>query len=109
MQSVKRILVAMICLLFTGYGQDYAQAGYGETRGELLYTTYCIACHDTKIHWREQRLAKDWRSLKVEVARWQHNMGLGWSESEIIDVARYLNTVYYHFPVIEKKEMTGPD
>ena len=109
MLHVKKILIAMICLLLTGYSQIYAQAGYGETRGELLYSTYCIACHNTKIHWREKKLATDWRTLKAEVARWQRNMGLGWNENEIVDVAGYLNTVYYHFPVTEQRELTGQD
>lgn len=34
-------------------------------RGELLYNTHCVACHSTKMHWRDQRLATDWKSLTV--------------------------------------------
>ena len=42
-----------------------------QNRGELLYTTHCIACHSTQMHWRDQKLVTDWPSLKAQVRRWQ--------------------------------------
>jgi len=66
-------------------------------RGELLYATHCIACHDTQVHWREQKLVTDWASLKLQVRRWAGNAGLGWTDEEIVDVARYINAAYYRF------------
>ena len=81
----------------------YAQPEHGTSRGELLYATHCSACHTEKIHWREQKLATDWNSLKVQVHRWQASIGLGWSEEEITDVAYYLNAVHYGFSVTDKK------
>ncbi|HJV53862.1 MAG TPA: cytochrome C [Noviherbaspirillum sp.] len=78
-------------------------AGYGAevpapSRGELLYNTHCIACHTTHVHWRDQRLASDWPSLTHQVQRWQSNTHLGWNEQDVVAVATYLNTLYYHFP-----------
>jgi mono/diheme cytochrome c family protein len=75
------------------------QAGAQPTRGELLYSTHCIACHTTQVHWRDQRLAKDWASLTQQVGRWAKNAGLSWSREEIVDVSRYLNALFYHFEV----------
>jgi mono/diheme cytochrome c family protein len=49
------------------------------SRGELLYTTHCIACHTTQLHWRDRRLVTDFASLVAQVGRWQKNTGLGWS------------------------------
>jgi hypothetical protein len=69
-----------------------------ETRGELLYTTHCIACHTERMHWREQRLATDWSSLKALVRRWQGVAQLGWSDDDIVEVARHLNERFYKFP-----------
>jgi mono/diheme cytochrome c family protein len=66
--------------------------------GALLYQTHCIGCHDKQIHWRDNRLAKDWRSLAAQVRRWQTNTGLQWTEQEIDDVVRYLNQTIYKFP-----------
>ena len=68
------------------------------SRGELLYTTHCVSCHTAQIHWRDKRLAKDWTSLKAQVRRWQSNVGLNWNDDDIVEVARRLNALYYHYP-----------
>ena len=67
-------------------------------RGELLYSTHCIACHDTQVHWRDKKLVTDWRSLQAEVRRWQEISGLGWSDDDVTAVTRYLNTLHYRYP-----------
>jgi len=87
----------------------YASPGQSQTRGEVLYSTHCITCHTTIIHWREKTLSTDWHSLKFQVWRWQSNIELGWSEDEIIDVSRYLNEVYYHFSATDKQTLTESD
>lgn len=93
-----------LCLLCAVHTSAQAQMKEGETRGELLYSTHCNACHTSKVHWREKKLVTDQRSLKAQVRRWQANAELGWSEEEISDVSRYLNTGYYHFPANGKKD-----
>lgn len=75
-----------------------AQSGPPPSRGELLYTTHCVACHTTQVHWRDQKLATDWERLKDQVRRWQGTAALQWSEAEIVEVARYLNDTIYHHP-----------
>ncbi len=64
-------------------------------RGELLYETHCIACHDREVHWRDGRLVSDWRSLRAEVRRWQAMASLGWTDDEIDEVARFLQLHHY--------------
>ena len=66
--------------------------------GALLYQTHCIACHDKQVHWRDARLATDWKSLAAQVRRWRTNTGLQWSEQEVDEVVRYLNETIYKFP-----------
>ena len=68
------------------------------TRGELLYSTHCIECHTTQIHWRANRVAIDWETLKFQVRRWQGVLNLGWTEADADDVAHYLNDTFYRFP-----------
>ena len=68
------------------------------TRGELLYTTHCVTCHTTAMHWRANRQATDWGSLSAQVRRWQGNAGLQWSDADITEVARHLNNTIYLFP-----------
>jgi hypothetical protein len=65
--------------------------------GEQPYSTHCVYCHTSQVHWRDKRVAKDWASLITQVRRWQSNAGLGWTEDEILEVAQYLNHRYYHF------------
>ncbi|OGS97209.1 MAG: hypothetical protein A3K04_00480 [Gallionellales bacterium RBG_16_56_9] len=100
-------LVLAMFLLWSLHAPAHAQAKHSETRGELLYSTHCSACHSDQIHWREKKLATDWSSLIVEVRRWQANIGLVWNEAEIEDTARYLNILYYHFPIIDTKGSMG--
>jgi mono/diheme cytochrome c family protein len=68
------------------------------SRGRLLYETHCIACHTTQMHWRDNKLARDWAGLKAWVGRWQADLGLGWNEQDVVDVARHLNELYYRHP-----------
>jgi len=75
-----------------------AQPKRDTPRGELLYSTHCIACHNAKIHWRNKKIAKDWTGLKAQVRRWQGIQGLVWRDNDVAEVARYLNARYYHYP-----------
>jgi mono/diheme cytochrome c family protein len=75
-----------------------AQPNSKVSSGELLYSTYCIACHTAQIHWRDKKLARDWISLKAEVRRWQGIEALKWSDDDIAEVARHLNALYYRYP-----------
>ena len=69
-----------------------------QSKGELLYSTHCIACHGDQMHWRDKKLANDWISLKGQVQRWQGVAMLRWSDEDIVSVAQYLNERYYRFP-----------
>jgi mono/diheme cytochrome c family protein len=71
--------------------------GPGVSRGALLYATHCVACHNTQVHWRDAKVARDWAGLKAEVRRWQAADRLGWNEEDIGEVARHLNALYYRY------------
>jgi mono/diheme cytochrome c family protein len=73
------------------------------SRGELLYTTHCIACHTAQVHWRDARRATDWSSLRGQVQRWQAVAQLGWSEADVTEVARYPNETIYRFAMPERR------
>jgi len=68
-----------------------------QSRGELLYTTHCIACHTTQVHWRDQRRATDRDSLREQVRLWQKRSSQSWSEEDIDEVTRYLDESIYRF------------
>ena len=75
-----------------------APSAQAQSRGELLYQTHCIACHSTQMHWRDQKAATDWISLKKLVQGWQARAMLQWSEEDILEVTRHLNDKTYHYP-----------
>jgi len=75
-----------------------APSAQAQSRGELLYQTHCIACHSTQLHWRDQKAATDWISLKKLVQSWQARAMLQWSEEDILEVTRHLNDKIYHYP-----------
>lgn len=74
-----------------------AQDAGQPTRGRLLYETHCIACHNSQVHWRDQRLARDWPGLVEQVRNWQARANLFWGESDIVEVARHLNDTIYRY------------
>jgi hypothetical protein len=74
-----------------------ASSACAQSRGELLYSTHCIACHTSQMHWREQRAATDWASLNTQVRRWQGTASLAWSDEDIQEVVAYLNDRIYRF------------
>lgn len=86
-----------------------AVSAQAESRGELLYSAHCIACHTSQMHWRDKKAATDWPRLKAEVRRWQGAAVLNWSEGDIDEVARYLNDSIYRFaPTAEPLASMSP-
>ncbi len=95
---LRSISVALIVLILCPVEAD-AQPMRAPSRGELLYSTHCIACHNEQVHWRDKKVARDWPSLEAEVRRWQKFSHLDWGGDDIAAVTRYLNALYYHYPV----------
>lgn len=88
--------VLVLCSLLLLAPPAHAQ-GAEPSRGRLLYETHCIACHNSQMHWRDQRLARDWAGLLAQVRGWQARAELGWSDGDITEVARHLNDTIYRF------------
>ena len=89
-------MLAALCGLLIALAP--AAQAQSPSRGELLYTTHCGACHTTQMHWRENKLATSWETLKTQVRRWQGAARLEWGEAEVEEVARYLNETIYRYP-----------
>ena len=94
MRLLPHLLVASAALLAAA--GSHAQGS--PSRGQLLYTTHCLECHTSQVHWRDRRQARDWDSLKAWVRHWQGDGRLQWSEDDVDAVARHLNETVYRFP-----------
>jgi len=66
-----------------------------QPRGEMLYSNHCLGCHESVVHVREKRSARNLDALRKAVTRWSQELDLKWSSREIEDVVLYLNLRYY--------------
>ena len=67
-------------------------------RAQTLHDTYCQMCHTTQVYTRTDRIANDYKGLREQVKRWQENVSLKWSETDIDLVSGYLAQRYYKMP-----------
>lgn len=93
-----QVCFALIALAFLSAGLAAEQPQTDTTRGKLLYGLHCVACHNEQVHWLANKKATDWPSLIAQVKLWQSISNLKWSEKDVDNVARYLNSLYYHYP-----------
>lgn len=100
-KSGRRIFASVVMASFCALA--HSQTAPAQTRGELLYSTHCVSCHTTQMHWRNDKQAFDWDSLRLQVRRWQTNTGLTWTEADITEVSRYLNDTIYNYPQVNNR------
>lgn len=67
-------------------------------RGQALYETRCIECHDVSVHGRTNRVARNYDEVRSWVVRWNKTLGVLWDPEDIEDVSAYLNSRYYRYP-----------
>jgi len=110
-------LMAMLIALPTGVlaenDRDAAATSADLIHGRALYQSACDTCHSQNIHWRDKKRATSWATLVNEVTRWQRNAGQRWEQTDINDVAAYLNDRFYHLPCpnnacVEKEASAQP-
>ena len=91
---------ALLALATAAAGAALAQTGEASAaRGALLYENHCGACQSEKMHWRAQRRARDWDTLRDQVRQWQAAAHLEWTPEDIEAVTRHLNDSIYHYPL----------
>lgn len=92
-----RLLSIMLLLALPGLVSADEYNDPPMSRGEMLYRNHCIECHNQQIHWRDGRIAADMNGLRKQVNRWQDAIGMQWTNEEINEVSRYLNSTYYFY------------
>lgn len=99
-RASRAILFGWVCPIGAAFAGLAAQAQPAPvpSRGELLYANHCVACHTEQMHWRMNKQARDWDTLRAQVQRWQGMARLGWSDADIDEVTRHLNDTIYQFP-----------
>ncbi|HXD40101.1 MAG TPA: cytochrome C [Ramlibacter sp.] len=101
LDRLSRLLLAVVAAAAcSAQAQPAPRAAAAPTRGQLLYDTHCIECHNVQMHWRAASQATDWNSLLAQVQRWQATAKLDWSDDDIAEVTRHLNDTIYKFPQV---------
>jgi len=65
--------------------------------GKEIYSAHCGGCHDTKIHTRPNRIVHTYEDIVNRVKFCDTATKSHMSETEILDVAEYLNDNFYKF------------
>jgi len=71
------------------------------SRGKMLYSNHCHACHESNIHIRAQRKVKKKSDIGYWVNRWSTHLKLNWKQADRQQVIDYLNQTYYKFSTID--------
>ena len=79
------------------FGLAVSVSASAQTPAQTTHDTYCIMCHGTEVYTRKSRIANDYDSLWVQVDRWQSNVSLNWTSTQIDMMATWLATRYYGF------------
>lgn len=72
--------------------------------GKKLYQAGCHGCHDTRVHTRPNRIIHTYKDLVNRVRFCDTQAKAGFSDSDINDVAEYLNNEFYHFLKVKDNE-----
>lgn len=66
-------------------------------QGRNLYEEHCVACHDSTVYTRKDRIVHSFSELKERIRQCELSNELAWFDEEVEDVATYLNNNFYHF------------
>jgi cytochrome c5 len=98
MKSAKfLILTASLSLSILNVAAARADDTASIENGKKLYAAHCTSCHDTKIHTRPNRIIHTYGDLVNRVKFCDAQSQAGFTDSQINDVAEYLNSTFYKF------------
>jgi len=84
------ILVAVFLTATASFAADVEH-------GKKLYSERCGGCHDTKVHTRPNRIVHTYEDLVNRIRFCDTAAKANFSESDIFNVADYLNDTFYKF------------
>lgn len=89
------LFVALLGLLMP---TDHAAALPGDiAHGKRLHEANCMACHDTNVYTRNDRVVRSLDALKEQLVNCSHMARAEFSKSDTQDLLKYLNDDFYQF------------
>lgn len=74
----------------------------GDSRGRMLYENHCTSCHESTVHIRAKRKARNFKEVGDWVNQRADWLNLGWTNAEKLDVLQYVNEKYYRYNTNDK-------
>ena len=85
-------ILTILCLL------PLTSAAFADLdNGKKLLDEQCMKCHDDSVYTRANRFITNKAALRKQVDRCHLNTGAQWFDTDVDDVANYLNETYYKF------------
>ena len=101
---MKKTLVLLFSLAALNANANALFAKADAAAGKVLHDKNCISCHASSfggdgsaIYTRDFAKVTSAKSLITQVRNCNTNIGLKWFEDEELNVAAYLNKIYYKF------------
>ena len=73
-------------------------ASASEAVGKQLHDTHCQQCHDNTIYTRKNSIIHSLTELQARVEFCESSNNKHWTEMQINQVVKYLNSTFYKFP-----------
>ncbi len=92
------VFLALLALLGLLMPIDRAAALPGDiAHGKRLHEANCMACHDTGMYTRNDRVVLSLDALKQQLTNCSHMAAAEFSKSDTQDLLKYLNDEFYRF------------
>lgn len=69
-----------------------------EAVGKQLHDTHCQQCHDNSIYTRKNSIIQSLPELQARVEFCESANNKHWSDTQIEQVIKYLNSAFYKYP-----------
>jgi len=83
--------------LLLGIWMPAAAQAADAINGRKLHDGNCMRCHDTSVYTKADRSVNTYAALRHRVDLCHGSLGLAWGDSELDDVAAYLDQAFYKF------------
>jgi len=77
--------------------EDKSAEKESASRGKMLYSNHCHACHESGVHIRAHRKVKKKTDIAYWVNRWSTYLKLNWKNEEKQQVVEFLDQTFYKF------------
>lgn len=94
---MKKTLLLISLLAVTG-GVLAAFLPGDPAKGKAIHDQQCVACHDSSVYTRPNRMVKSVEGLIGRVNFCNRQLNKKLTDEQVNDIINYLDKQYYHFP-----------